>query len=243
MAEIILAVDEPIDATQCGGKENCRDDEGKCITHDLRGIARADSLVWLGGGAVVAGGSLLLDDEVLHTLEDDDQDVAVAAGENLGEAGLHFGAAAALYAGARLTGHGEAAAFAITLLRTQVVNGILTRGLKLVPRARPYQDRATLTKGSFPSGHTSAIFATATVVQRRWGWRAGLPAYALATYVGATRLQNLHYLSDVAFGAALGVASGLVVNLPEGRAAVSPVIAPGRTGIAIDIDLSRSAGR
>lgn len=34
VGEIILAVDEPIDATQCGGKENCRDDQ-KCITHDL----------------------------------------------------------------------------------------------------------------------------------------------------------------------------------------------------------------
>ena len=34
VGEIILAVDEPIDATQCGGKENCRDDH-KCITHDL----------------------------------------------------------------------------------------------------------------------------------------------------------------------------------------------------------------
>jgi Rrf2 family transcriptional regulator, iron-sulfur cluster assembly transcription factor len=34
VSEIILAVDEPIDATQCGGKENCHD-EGKCITHDL----------------------------------------------------------------------------------------------------------------------------------------------------------------------------------------------------------------
>lgn len=34
VAEIIIAVDEPIDATQCGGKENCRDDE-KCLTHDL----------------------------------------------------------------------------------------------------------------------------------------------------------------------------------------------------------------
>ena len=34
VGEIILAVDEPIDATQCGGKENCRD-EKKCITHDL----------------------------------------------------------------------------------------------------------------------------------------------------------------------------------------------------------------
>ncbi len=34
VADIIIAVDEPIDATQCGGKENCQD-EKKCITHDL----------------------------------------------------------------------------------------------------------------------------------------------------------------------------------------------------------------
>jgi len=34
VSEIILAVDEPIDATQCGGKENCHDDQ-KCLTHDL----------------------------------------------------------------------------------------------------------------------------------------------------------------------------------------------------------------
>jgi Rrf2 family iron-sulfur cluster assembly transcriptional regulator len=34
VADIIVAVDEPIDATQCGGKENCKDDK-KCITHDL----------------------------------------------------------------------------------------------------------------------------------------------------------------------------------------------------------------
>src|SRR5580765_2091358 len=34
VADIIVAVDEPIDATQCGGKENCKDDK-KCMTHDL----------------------------------------------------------------------------------------------------------------------------------------------------------------------------------------------------------------
>lgn len=34
VADIILAVDEPIDTTQCGGKENCRDEQ-KCLTHDL----------------------------------------------------------------------------------------------------------------------------------------------------------------------------------------------------------------
>ncbi len=34
VADIILAVDEPIDATQCGGHENCHDDH-RCMTHDL----------------------------------------------------------------------------------------------------------------------------------------------------------------------------------------------------------------
>ncbi len=39
VADIIYAVDEPLDATQCGGKENCaaggKSDAGRCMTHDL----------------------------------------------------------------------------------------------------------------------------------------------------------------------------------------------------------------
>lgn len=34
VADIIRAVDEPMDATQCGGKENCHD-EDRCMTHEL----------------------------------------------------------------------------------------------------------------------------------------------------------------------------------------------------------------
>lgn len=34
VADIIFAVDEPLDATNCGGKENCHDD-GPCMTHEL----------------------------------------------------------------------------------------------------------------------------------------------------------------------------------------------------------------
>jgi Rrf2 family iron-sulfur cluster assembly transcriptional regulator len=34
VADIIFAVDEPLDATSCGGKENCHDD-GPCMTHEL----------------------------------------------------------------------------------------------------------------------------------------------------------------------------------------------------------------
>jgi Rrf2 family iron-sulfur cluster assembly transcriptional regulator len=34
VADVILAVDEPLDATQCGGRENCKSDH-RCMTHDL----------------------------------------------------------------------------------------------------------------------------------------------------------------------------------------------------------------
>lgn len=35
VADVILAVDEPIDATQCGGRENCHDGDKRCMTHEL----------------------------------------------------------------------------------------------------------------------------------------------------------------------------------------------------------------
>jgi Rrf2 family iron-sulfur cluster assembly transcriptional regulator len=48
VAEIINAVDEEIDATQCGGQENCRD-EGRCMTHDLWATLNNKILDYLDG--------------------------------------------------------------------------------------------------------------------------------------------------------------------------------------------------
>ncbi len=48
VTEVILAVDEPIDATQCGGKENCHDDR-KCLTHDLWASLNQRIFDYLGG--------------------------------------------------------------------------------------------------------------------------------------------------------------------------------------------------
>jgi Rrf2 family iron-sulfur cluster assembly transcriptional regulator len=48
VAEIINAVDEQIDATQCGGHENCRD-EGRCMTHDLWATLNNKILDYLAG--------------------------------------------------------------------------------------------------------------------------------------------------------------------------------------------------
>jgi len=34
VADIICAVEEPLDSTQCGGRENCHENQ-RCMTHDL----------------------------------------------------------------------------------------------------------------------------------------------------------------------------------------------------------------
>jgi Rrf2 family iron-sulfur cluster assembly transcriptional regulator len=48
VADVILAVDEPIDATGCGGKENCMGhDSGRCITHELWTRLNDHMLVYL----------------------------------------------------------------------------------------------------------------------------------------------------------------------------------------------------
>src|SRR5215510_9069713 len=207
----------------------------RCMGHDLVRVVQGDSLRWLLAGGALAGGSLFVDDEIADALASPTRNSAVVLGDHLGQAGVQFAIPGAMYLVGRATGHDDTSDLGIMLLRTQVVNGIYTRALKLIPRARPYSDSATPGQGSFPSGHASASFATATVFQRKWGWRAGVPAYAVATFISVTRLQNMHFLSDVPFGAALGIASGLAINVPGKHSAVAPIVAPGVVGLSVTI--------
>ncbi|HWW08541.1 Fe-S cluster assembly transcriptional regulator IscR [Collimonas sp.] len=51
VADIIIAVDEPLDATQCGGKENCHSPDhaggSRCMTHDLWSTLNAKMVEYL----------------------------------------------------------------------------------------------------------------------------------------------------------------------------------------------------
>lgn len=97
-------------------------------------------------------------------------------------------------------------------VETAAVTAAFTLGLKYaVKERRP--DGSDY--HSFPSGHTSVSFATATYLQRRYGWKFGVPAYILSTYVAWGRcFSRQHYVWDCVVGAAIGAGSALIFTTP-----------------------------
>jgi membrane-associated phospholipid phosphatase len=87
------------------------------------------------------------------------------------------------------------------------------------PRGANYSDSWWESGGnSFPSGHTIAAFAVATVISRRYPHQRWLPyvAYGLAATIGFSRLTlSAHFPADVFVGGVLGYAVSRFVVLRQ----------------------------
>lgn len=181
---------------------------------------------WLGGSVGDRSTSRVLSQS--RTL-----DPIMESGETLGGARLQLVGALATYSIGRVSQSPRVTAIGGDLLRAQLLSQTLTAGIKMsVRRTRPDG-----TRFSFPSGHSSVTFASATVLHRHLGPKVGIPAYAVATYVAASRIQERrHFLSDVAFGAAVGIAAGRTVTIGRGarRFALAPTPVPG--GMALSLN-------
>ena len=84
----------------------------------------------------------------------------------------------------------------------------VTYGLKFgINKPRPDMSN----DNSFPSGHTSTVFHSAGFIHRRYGFKYSIPAYALAGFTGASRIDSeKHDILDVLAGAAIGLGSNLL---------------------------------
>ena len=147
------------------------------------------------------------------------------AGAAIGDGAEQGAFALGMYIIGRASHSARVAALGADLVAAQIVNGVLTQGLKFtVTRTRPNGS-----SHSFPSGHTSATFATAAVIHEHYGWKVAAPFYALGGYVSASRMvDNQHFASDVIFGAALGIVAGRAASVGHGlhRISVSPTLLP-----------------
>lgn len=103
-----------------------------------------------------------------------------------------------------------------------IISTVLSTAMKYsFNRPRPfetYPDEITkLTSGgspSFPSGHTSAAFATATSLSLAYPkWYIITPAFIWAGAVGYSRMDlGVHYPSDVLMGAIVGAGSAFLTD-------------------------------
>ncbi len=167
------------------------------------------------GILLVAGGaSAALRPEVDDDVEDKfresqsfKHDIRDALGA-VGNPGTHFALAGLWYLIGTEGGDTKTYEVAKTLFSGLIINGVSTMGLKVAT----YTDSPNGEILAWPSGHTSSSFTVASIMHQAYGHAVGIPLYGLAGLAAFERLDSEeHHLSDVVFGAAMGLVVGHTV--------------------------------
>jgi hypothetical protein len=158
------------------------------------------------------------------------KDVLLGACETCGKTGATAGGAAiipvvgALFVAGRFAPQGHFRAASYDFAQAMIVNGAYSGLLKYtVKRDRP-----------------------AGVANHHYGWKVGVPMYALATGIGLSRIeQDRHHLSDVVAGATIGFLVGRTVTRLDGErpakkrfVSVGPATDPHGQGIGLGLSAS-----
>ncbi len=173
-------------------------------------------LLGLGGGAALA---IHPADESIATSAEQ-ANVTLKGGATYGSQLFQVPVAVAWWIAGSAAGSERNAEAGRDLLRAQLAVFSWGYAIKYATdRTRPNGDPR-----SFPSGHAASSFATAMVLQEHFGWKLGLPAFAMASYTATSRVTgNFHWTSDVVFGAALGMACGHTVTFRRRHMQIAPV--------------------
>lgn len=185
------------------------------VPDDVRNFVSKDTLKILAPAALGALVGSQFDHEGIDMALSRFQPAGVFRPGNVGGGFIaQTGGAFAVYTIGYLTKSAKVRAVGSDLVRAQILTQLSVQAAKYtLHRKRPDgSDRLSL-----PSGHAAGTFATATVLQRHFGWKVGIPAYAAGAYVATSRMSaNKHHLSDVMVGAAFGIAAAHTVTIGSG---------------------------
>ncbi len=209
------------------------------LLHSFAGLLDSDNV---NGPTVIgtwaAGAAILADESIKNYFESPRRAKAVGEiGDVLGNGFFLAGVTGALVAASYTGENQKLRAMSFSLAEGFVMSEIIVHSVKAATkRDRPSGQN----QQSFPSGHTSATFTYATVISHYYGVRAGIPAFAVASLVGFSRIEkNKHHLSDVIAGATLGYLIGrTVVKVTDRRATrksmtVTPLMGQETTGVSV----------
>jgi hypothetical protein len=182
----------------------------KGLGHDIVNLPSRENLLWVGIGTGVSLAVHPADSHVNGALSGPTLHKVFEPGAILGQSYTLLGIAGTIYAVGRIKDQPKVSHTGMDLIRSVAIAELITESLKYtVRRERPDHSDTY----SFPSGHSADTMAFATALERHFDWRFAVPAYLFASYVAMSRLQlNVHYLSDVTAGAAVGIIAGRTVT-------------------------------
>lgn len=191
--------------------------------NDFKHLPSRENLFWVGVGSGMALGVHPGDSKFNSHVTGDEWDKFFAVGAVLGNSATLLSVSATVYTVGRARDNKRVSHVGSDLLQAIGVTEVIVQSLKVTTqRERPDGSGAN----SFPSGHSADTFAFATALERHLGWKGAVPAYMFSTYVAMSRLHdNRHYLSDVAFGSAVGIIAGRTVTR-HGRSNYSYTVVP-----------------
>jgi membrane-associated phospholipid phosphatase len=203
----------------------------KTIGGDFKNFFRRDTAYVMGFTSVAAIAAAPWDREGVNN-GFNIPTTAFQAGNLVGSFAFQIGVGAASYGIGQAAGNGKLAAVGRDIVRAQVVSQVIAQSVKFtVQRERPDHSNSQ----SFPSGHAASAFATAGVLQRYYGWKAGVPAYAFGSYVALARMSwNRHHATDVVMGAGLGLASARTVTMNVGGSKFNLGVQPQAGGASVN---------
>ena len=89
-------------------------------------------------------------------------------------------------------------------------------------------------RNSFPSGHVSLAMSGATFLDRRYGWKWGVPAYAASAYIAYVRVdEDKHHWRDVIASGVLSYGVAMLFVTPDDATYLAPIVGPDFIGLRL----------